>query len=180
MYQDGGLYHNNPIFIANTERKLIWPDVQYPDIILSLGTGYNPAARKTIIEAQPPRPGMFSHMKNLVRMAIDHIESSLDSEKTWSTFLENHSRMNDHTIRLRRVNPPLDYDPPRLDDVSAMKRLQDTVRKQSTKMSGIIDEVAQQLVASSFYLERISDFEVLPNGFVRCQGDLRATLLITV
>ena len=180
VYQDGGLYHNNPILIANSERNLLWPDIQDPDIILSLGTGYNPAVRKTIIEAQPLQLGMISHMKNLYRMAIDHLESSLDSEKTWSSFLQSHCRKNDDAKRLRRINLPLDYDPPRLDDVSAMKRLQDTVRKQSIQLGGIIGEVARQLVASSFYLERISGFEVLPNGFVRCQGDLRPPLSVTV
>ena len=40
-YLDGALYYNNPIKVANNERKLIWPDVAdaHPDIILSVGTG---------------------------------------------------------------------------------------------------------------------------------------------
>ncbi|KAL9035741.1 MAG: hypothetical protein Q9214_006446 [Letrouitia sp. 1 TL-2023] len=42
-YLDGALYYNNPIKVANHERKLIWPDVadSPPDLILSLGTGQN-------------------------------------------------------------------------------------------------------------------------------------------
>lgn len=42
-YLDGALYYNNPIRVANHERKLIWPDVadSPPDLILSLGTGQN-------------------------------------------------------------------------------------------------------------------------------------------
>ncbi len=53
VYQDGGLYHNNPIEIADIERKLIWPEMehQYPDIVLSLGTGFNPASKKAVMEA---------------------------------------------------------------------------------------------------------------------------------
>lgn len=41
MFLDGALYHNNPAHVANTERKLLWPDVadSHPDILLSLGTG---------------------------------------------------------------------------------------------------------------------------------------------
>ncbi len=40
---DGALYYNNPIKIANNERKLLWSDVaeSHPDIMLSIGTGQN-------------------------------------------------------------------------------------------------------------------------------------------
>ncbi|KAE8444662.1 hypothetical protein EG329_014318 [Mollisiaceae sp. DMI_Dod_QoI] len=42
-YMDGALYYNNPIKIANNERKLLWSDVaeSHPDIMLSIGTGQN-------------------------------------------------------------------------------------------------------------------------------------------
>jgi patatin-like phospholipase/acyl hydrolase len=42
-YMDGGLYYNNPVKIANHERRLLWPDVaeSHPDIMLSIGTGQN-------------------------------------------------------------------------------------------------------------------------------------------
>lgn len=42
-YLDGAIYYNNPIRVANHERKYFWPDVAEnpPDIILSLGTGKN-------------------------------------------------------------------------------------------------------------------------------------------
>jgi hypothetical protein len=41
FYLDGALYFNNPVRVAESERKLIWPDVadKPPDILLSLGTG---------------------------------------------------------------------------------------------------------------------------------------------
>jgi hypothetical protein len=42
-YLDGALYHNNPVKVANHERRLLWPDIAEnpPDIILSIGTGKN-------------------------------------------------------------------------------------------------------------------------------------------
>lgn len=42
-YMDGGLYYNNPVKIANHERRLLWSDVaeRHPDIMLSIGTGQN-------------------------------------------------------------------------------------------------------------------------------------------
>ena len=42
-FMDGGLYYNNPVNVANRERKLLWPDVAdcRPDLLLSIGTGTN-------------------------------------------------------------------------------------------------------------------------------------------
>lgn len=42
-YLDGALYYNNPVRVANHERKFLWPDVAEnpPDILLSIGTGKN-------------------------------------------------------------------------------------------------------------------------------------------
>lgn len=42
-YLDGALYYNNPVKVANYERKFLWPDVAEnpPDILLSIGTGKN-------------------------------------------------------------------------------------------------------------------------------------------
>jgi predicted acylesterase/phospholipase RssA len=42
-FMDGALCYNNPTRVANTERKLLWPDVadQRPDLLLSIGTGTN-------------------------------------------------------------------------------------------------------------------------------------------
>lgn len=40
-FLDGALYNNNPVNVAQRERKLLWPDVndQHPDVLLSVGTG---------------------------------------------------------------------------------------------------------------------------------------------
>ncbi|PQE17590.1 hypothetical protein CJF32_00010591 [Rutstroemia sp. NJR-2017a WRK4] len=38
--QDGGLWRNNPIDIALSEARKLWPTITEPDIVLSLGTGY--------------------------------------------------------------------------------------------------------------------------------------------
>jgi patatin-like phospholipase/acyl hydrolase len=40
-YLDGGLYYNNPVMIAHKEMRMLWPDVDQPDILLSIGTGQN-------------------------------------------------------------------------------------------------------------------------------------------
>lgn len=71
-YLDGALYYNNPIRVANHERKLIWPDVadSPPDLILSLGTGQN--QKKIAQELQNDIPtttnkGLFKRAKEKLK-----------------------------------------------------------------------------------------------------------------
>lgn len=40
MFFDGGMWRNNPTDVAMCEAKVLWPDIQEPDMTLSLGTGY--------------------------------------------------------------------------------------------------------------------------------------------
>lgn len=45
---DGALYNNNPVKIAQKERRLLWPEVskKHPDVLLSIGTGRDAETRK--------------------------------------------------------------------------------------------------------------------------------------
>ena len=156
------------------ERKLLWPDLEtengYPDIVLSIGTAFNPRHVKATPESQGARVGMFANLKALYRLAVDHIESSLDGERTWDNYLQMLSVPERHQGRFRRINPRLDYDPPKLDDVGRMKSLQDDVRAQITRDKRPIIDVAQYLVATCFYFEPARPVEALGNGSFSCIG----------
>lgn len=54
IFLDGALYHNNPTWVVNRERKLLWPDVaeKHPDVFLSIGTGQG----KDISQIAPSEP----------------------------------------------------------------------------------------------------------------------------
>jgi hypothetical protein len=39
-FQDGGLWRNNPVDIALWEIPVVWPSIQKPDLVVSLGTGF--------------------------------------------------------------------------------------------------------------------------------------------
>lgn len=54
-YLDGALYYNNPVRVANHERKFLWPDVAEnpPDILLSIGTGKNGQRMKEELRVGP-------------------------------------------------------------------------------------------------------------------------------
>jgi hypothetical protein len=71
------------------ERKLIWPDMAEanPDLVLSIGTSYNKKApRKSLMSPSTANWGMVAHWKQLAKIAIDHVQSTLDCEMTWNKF----------------------------------------------------------------------------------------------
>lgn len=156
-YIDGGIWHNNPVNIADSERKLIWADTAHlpPDILLSIGS----SCCQTLPTPKRPskavrRRGIGSNIKAYYRIAVDHIESSLDSEKIWREYLERLSPSQEQRCRYRRLNVELEEAPPKLDDVDSIDELQTAARKQWSRDSRISD-VAQDLIASSFYFEKV-------------------------
>lgn len=174
MYTDGAIYHNNPIQIADKERKLIWPELENdsPDIIVSVGTSYNPAARSSSEKASSPlspRLGVFSHGKSLMKIAIDHIASSLDSEKAWRSYMDVLNPPPNRKARYIRINPQLNENPPGLDEVHRLPYIQEVAREMSsTNVS--IQNVALRLIASSFYFEKSQPVELSSDGSIHVKG----------
>jgi len=163
VFQDGAIYYNNPIELAMRERRLIWPDQadRDPDIVISIGTSFNPHSRRTeVITASNSRWGIPSHFKQLAKIAIDHVQSTLDSEKTWNDFVQNQVSISKR-IRMRyiRLNLSLDKNPPKLDEVNAMDELRDLADAKFNQPAykQRFKSVADQLLATSFYFERTDD-----------------------
>ena len=173
MYLDGAIYHNNPINIADKERKLIWPSLEnyHPDIVLSIGTSMNATGRSTVEKEPSPLSGILSHGRSLYKIAIDHIVSNLDSEKAWENYLSVLQPPPDYRSRYVRLNPRIGEDPPKIDEVDRLKYIQDTVRKELS-VDRRIDKIASQLIASSFYFE-IDKIMKGSDDDVHCQGLLR-------
>lgn len=173
VYADGGIYHNNPIQIADQEWKLLWPHLANvpPDIVLSIGTSFNPdATRRTSMQRTSTlKLGALNHAKNLLKIAMDHIASSLDSEKTWENYLEILNPASPHRCRYVRLNPRLTEDPPPLDDVDRMLDIQGTVRA-SMLNDDRVRQVAMQLIATSFYFEKTGQQETLAEGGLEIKG----------
>lgn len=76
IYLDGAIYYNNPVKVANNERRFLWPDVADadPDIILSVGTGMNGhkiyeelesdlTERQNVRQAKPQSSNRFSRLR---------------------------------------------------------------------------------------------------------------------
>ena len=79
-YLDGAIYYNNPVKVADNERKFLWPDVAdaSPDILLSIGTGMNKQKineelendsthRSTIRQAKPQSTNRYIRLKENIR-----------------------------------------------------------------------------------------------------------------
>ena len=88
IYQDGAIYHNNPIELAMRERKLMWPDMADtdPDVVISIGTGFSPNASRRMAFNPRSRMGILSTAKQVAKIAADHVQSALNSERTWRIF----------------------------------------------------------------------------------------------
>jgi len=171
VYLDGGINHNNPIAVADCERKLLWPDMakRYPDILLSVGSGYCKTLK--VPKKQPKaiqKVGISSNIKALYRIAVDHIESSLNSEAAWQNYMGVLAPADDEMCRFQRFNVELDCEPPKLDDVDGMDELEYAAREQWSRKKRL-SNVARHLVATCFFFEK-TRVEPLGDNWYECTG----------
>jgi hypothetical protein len=52
-FQDGGLWRNNLIEIAISKARALWPTIAEPNLVLSLGTGYQADEDASTSEESP-------------------------------------------------------------------------------------------------------------------------------
>ncbi|KAL8814115.1 MAG: hypothetical protein Q9223_006639, partial [Gallowayella weberi] len=182
-YLDGALYHNNPVRVADLERRLIWPETEDspPDLLLSIGTSCNDAihneAQRTAGLSRQRRPPMGSRPSSVVvsgprrmftrkhrnspprkwfNILVNRIENILDTEMRWLTFMAESGRGDEQNrLRYHRINPNIREDPPKLDDTKKLPHLRQRMANVLKEMAfqNHIGEVARRLVASSFYVE---------------------------
>lgn len=151
-----------------------------PDVVVSIGTTFYSKSRPISEKVSAPRHGVWSHGKSLYKMAIDLKTSALDSEKTWETYMSILQPKSIDQPRYVRLNPKLDEEPPRMDEVHRMEDIKGVVRER-WRCSQEIRKVAHQLIASSFYFEKSAPMESTADQIFRCKGEfLRTELLIVL
>ena len=181
-YLDGALYHNNPVRVADVERRLIWPDTDNspPDILLSIGTGCNntirdeaqqnfnlpkqrafpmpPESRETVDGSRHRilRRERVPQPRKLFNILVNRVGNILDTEMTWLTFMSEAARGDrvDKT-RYHRINPNIGEEPPRLDETKKLAHLRHRMTHvmRDPGFHHQICVIARRLVASSFYVE---------------------------
>ena len=170
-YADGAIYHNNPIQIADKERKLIWPTMEdeWPDFVLSIGTGFSQSSSPAAEKTTSSRKAVFSHKKSLYKTAKNRIDTGLDSETTWNTYMDVLQPPRDYKSRYLRLNPQLAEDPPGLDEVEQMEYIQNLTRDKFSD-DDRIRKAARRMIASSFYFEKSVPEEPKEDHAFQCQG----------
>ncbi|KAG0123477.1 acyl transferase/acyl hydrolase/lysophospholipase [Tuber indicum] len=176
-FYDGAITCNNPIFLAHTERKILWPEQHErdPDILLSIGTLWSDqhGSSSEVDNANPKGIfGVRQYVKNLFGIMMAAVHDDLDCEKTWSSFYDslNISEGDGHRKKKYwRINPKIPNTPPALDSVSSMDELQEIARKYCST-SPEIKNVASTLIASLFYFQMKSASQSALSGFQTCEG----------
>ncbi|KAH8650337.1 acyl transferase/acyl hydrolase/lysophospholipase [Tricladium varicosporioides] len=156
-FQDAGPLENDPLIAALSEVAAMFPLVEEPDFMVSLGTG-------------------------APRMKGDKLSMSVSGPLTlwkdgafprlWRMFWE---RMRDRHVkqvfrthpRYHRLDTEFDGELPRLDDTKSIHDLQ-LKAQEDDSISKVIDNVARCAIASLFYFE----LDSIPKG---CNGEYTGT-----
>ncbi|KAH0354229.1 FabD/lysophospholipase-like protein, partial [Aureobasidium melanogenum] len=184
-YIDGGLYHNNPVHVANRERKLLWPAIanKHPDMLLSIGTGQNLSEQRTEASerrasspkddttptAQTIKSGGIRRTFNALYQRFDNI---LDAEHTWTEFEADVNNLNDgFPSPYIRLNLDLKSKLPPFDAKDKFQEFRTEVRRRLKDPDAMrmVKDVACSLVASSFYF-KLSKTAPLRGGSFMCTG----------
>ncbi|KAI1124855.1 hypothetical protein F5Y10DRAFT_284739 [Nemania abortiva] len=178
-YIDGAVLHNNPVRIADSERKILWPDNQVPDLFLSIGTGSSPTLSRVGSEKMSAaRKGIVSHTRYLYGILRSTLEQTLDCEKAWDDYMAGVTTSLSSpflTSKFVRINPDVG-EIPALDDKAKMLALR-TRAVEALSVDPRIPEIAKQLIASTFYFEHLPMPNIQPDGTLQVQGKIRCRLL---
>jgi hypothetical protein len=154
---DGALKANNPIRLAEQERKLIWPNSgEFPDIHVSIGTGTTHRVDAAVGERRVGslhRPATGVSLR--VQIGKGAVKDIMDSETVWHDFCQ--PLTEEDRTRYRRLNVPFTEgnEIPAMHDISSLKLLQETAHDYCSKQEVLMQlrYIARQLVASTFYFD---------------------------
>ncbi|THC93591.1 hypothetical protein EYZ11_006944 [Aspergillus tanneri] len=155
-FQDGGMgRHNNPLNIALSEAKHLWPNVADPDVVVTLGTGSETAS---------PKASRFRNA--LVDGWIPRVYRS------WKTSFNGHVTWKEVEMRLGkedgyfRFDEFLPYGLPAMDSTDCMDLLSDQTRMQCGEDH---EEAALALLTACLYfqLNGPPDYQT---GLYHCTG----------
>lgn len=156
--------NNNPINIALSEARHLWPTSPNPDVFISLGTG-------SVVSELTPRISQFRNflVDGWMPRIYRSFSSSFDGQNAWrevTGMMDNISRESSFRFDLS-VPGGL----PRLDDTECMDRLSVLVHSRRSGLENHKDAVAA-LLATSFYfqLETVPEYHA---GLFQCVGSIR-------
>lgn len=158
-FQDGGVRANNPLKVARRESAMIWPTAERPEIIVSVGTGYQSPSPP---EDRPSR-GILKDgfIPRLFRSQL-LCAPALDGEQAWQeAWDEFPPELRQDSFRL---NSHLPQGLPELDDAGRIHELNE---RQYAVPPGLI----RGLLATCFYFE-LDHMPEEASGRVYCRGSI--------
>ncbi|KAL9049151.1 MAG: hypothetical protein Q9162_007370 [Coniocarpon cinnabarinum] len=178
-YLDGAIYHNNPVEVANDERKLIWREDAnfHPDLLFSIGTGHHgeakgpfdntgkaPHRRRTRAyrdsetlpkpEDRTKGPRSWSKIPKLGSVLSgmrNRLDNVMSAEETWHRFLKATvpDPYSSDRQRYQRINPDLGFPVPRLD---AKDRIADVQKAVQARMQQDINSLKSKVRSTAHRL----------------------------
>lgn len=164
-YRGSNPEHINPVEVADTERKLKWPDTEHspPDIIISIGAGYD-ASTRLLRRVSMWRPKSKPEDRDI----LDPSRSGSIAQDTWEHYLDSLPSKLKDDLRYVRLNVPVDSPIPKLDDVEEMKSFQQQIKRRLRNVNLV--RPSRQIIASCFFFDIIQPpTQGDPGGFV-CKG----------
>ncbi|WKT53808.1 MFS transporter superfamily [Fusarium oxysporum f. sp. vasinfectum] len=178
-FQDGGLWQNNPLAVALSEAREIWPSANVPDVALSIGTGFHKSTRSSyaddtarIADADPRCTGSGGNemantsdyviinilwkicfFASILRLLLSLMDSpAMDSDKC-QRYITRHG-LTEHQARQRifRVDVDFPVECPRMDDLKSIQDVRQEAINQFSSNSDI-QHIAELLISSLFFFE---------------------------
>jgi hypothetical protein len=172
--------HMNPIYIADSERRIFKKELQYPeapDLILSLGASveedlldHSSCASSMVSETAPScscetvgRKGSKKHPRRNA--------SPVRCQATSDNFVHDFPSSATSHLRFIRFNPPASHKLPQSDNLSSIEELKSTIQIDRNEVKSL----AAKLLATLFYYETVGDIAQqadgtwVSTGMIRCR-----------
>ena len=199
-YIDGALQRNNPIRVADEERRLIWrEDKKIPDIVISLGTGKYADHDGGVRSANS---STMRYVKSIIPRGIrakvatsyDMVLSTLDCEREWDDFISSKGDDDRFISICHRLDVGLENEPPKIDAVKSLSTLELQTRNYLRKgpqrhmpyLNSDYDSayahiriVARRLIATLFCFDEV-ETAITSQPVHKCTGFLRCRLSPTM
>ncbi|KAH6984112.1 hypothetical protein EDB80DRAFT_625131 [Ilyonectria destructans] len=148
LLQDAGVIQNNPINLALSELRSLYPAQSLPQYLISLGTGISmeSASREHV---PGKRTGFFK--RHFLYRLFKAYMSLLSGKKTMDDF-DRSTKTSPLFERCIRLDAVVLGPPAPLDDAGSVPRLKRSVH-QDRLLQGAICALAKRIVASLFYFE---------------------------
>ncbi|KAA8903651.1 hypothetical protein FN846DRAFT_779968 [Sphaerosporella brunnea] len=172
-FADGALCFNNPVEIADDERKLLWPQHPQPAMLLSIGTGSKAGitgADGSDADSMPNHNGPCAYLRRLKVIVTHQIAQNMDAQRIWERFMDKQERGTGG--KYFRLNPEFKGPLPKLDQVKDLETLEKKANDFCGEESAQLKEIADRLIASLFYFSLDNSVSVDKDGNSKyhCKG----------